>query len=809
MKKIQKKISLEQFKSRMPSIIDAYYKGEEWIYGKGLSVNQSPYTNYGMIPKSIKLNGKVISYNTLVGWYHFLERYMGILTVDVKCGDYTYESVVDIYNSGYNIGLTLAECQEMDSKFGEIKSYFTEHENSDCMTLYNHLTKTFFPKFIFLDEQQRMAWNKSHLSIHEVHQWIGWFKERKERLDYENKTADEVSDCCDYEKYHLLGGGQMYEDLKTFLKSISKWDIYEEPYAEIPIILSTSIDDMGEFSIFSEEWDAEDYTDGTVVNYNGEAYIRESDKLNESSFIYNEYKELEFNPNGWARYTNTTEISEPLELIYTYNHEGKFRSGDDINLKNMSKVYPMYSNGNLGYIVFHGTPYPIKELDVIEIQGVASEIHYDMEGNPFVKIGKKTYYGVYGEGVYTFKFKDAKYTIEKGNFVKINHSLYKVENSQTTINGILYNSIFKYAIVEGVNVYFNNDNKTCVPLLQDSELSYVDSELSYVETEEIFGEKENENVVYSHLQNDLTACYLVEEDVLYVHTPNYTLYNSQYIKGETESKLSSFISSNLAVDNVGNQLYGIIGKYADWLELPIQPQTFIHITREETNENATQTIWCDYLEKIVFHYSDLFGNVLVSMDMSDNNFQIDTVESALQENLTDYIEKNDYSVIEHPINPNLLCTVTYHMGCVIDTIISDETVTNTIIDSGVTYVETIELQKKQCQFFVSNMSFKMINYYQMIFNEKKYIDETYGNEVTIPMASFSYKLRNNDEEFSHFPLMREEYKIGSSSYEKVDADIYINRGTARSFDNHIKLLEINSLESLEQYGNGYFKIINN
>jgi hypothetical protein len=41
----------------------------------------------------------------------------------------------------------------------------------------------------------------------------------------------------------------------------------------------------------------------------------------------------------------------------------------------------------------------------------------------------------------------------------------------------------------------------------------------------------------------------------------------------------------------------------------------------------------------------------------------------------------------------------------------------------------------------------------------------------------------------------------------VDSDIYIDRGINAAFEKHLKLGEVTSLEALEQYGNGYFKIM--
>ena len=79
---------------------------------------------------------------------------------------------------------------------------------------------------------------------------------------------------------------------------------------------------------------------------------------------------------------------------------------------------------------------------------------------------------------------------------------------------------------------------------------------------------------------------------------------------------------------------------------------------------------------------------------------------------------------------------------------------------------------------------------------------------TTIISTFSYRIKEiNNTDYSVFPLIKEDYKLGISSHEKVDGDIYINRGTVRSLDRHLKLLEVKSLESLQQYGNGYFMII--
>ena len=56
------------------------------------------------------------------------------------------------------------------------------------------------------------------------------------------------------------------------------------------------------------------------------------------------------------------------------------------------------------------------------------------------------------------------------------------------------------------------------------------------------------------------------------------------------------------------------------------------------------------------------------------------------------------------------------------------------------------------------------------------------------------------------PVFRTEYNLFSSTPQNVDSDIYIDRGINAAFEKHIKLQEVHTLEALENYGNGYFKI---
>ena len=64
----------------------------------------------------------------------------------------------------------------------------------------------------------------------------------------------------------------------------------------------------------------------------------------------------------------------------------------------------------------------------------------------------------------------------------------------------------------------------------------------------------------------------------------------------------------------------------------------------------------------------------------------------------------------------------------------------------------------------------------------------------------------NSENSVQFPCVKLDYLIGVVDSPKIEMDVFIDRGVNSSFEQHMRLGDINSLTDLEKYGNGYFKI---
>lgn len=161
---------------------------------------------------------------------------------------------------------------------------------------------------------------------------------------------------------------------------------------------------------------------------------------------------------------------------------------------------------------------------------------------------------------------------------------------------------------------------------------------------------------------------------------------------------------------------------------------------------------------------------------------------------------------------------------------------------GVEYIETVRFVKTNWEYYLKKPkdeestlpskrkgpckhSISYPVYVYVLTQDLTRVDESqYNTEYSVPMADFKFEINvfsGNSDTFADryleemtkhndlqvFPTYREEYRFGISALENVDSDIYIDRGINAAFEKHLKLGEVTSLEALEQYGNGYFKIM--
>lgn len=879
MKHIQKIIYLEDFISRMPSIVPAFYDNSYCITfnkmpNKDDDGRYLPSSNYGLFPLSIKweygdtFKGKVISFKTLCKWYHALENYIHLLSVD-KCGLMHYGAAIEYYKYENNSKYSMDSCIELDNFIKEICGEKNENLYNEASTIYEKLTQKYFPKFI-IDNNLQDVWKCKWLTVADVVKWIGWFEAmsiKYGQLTNVNECSN-ADNCCECEKFFRLGGVNMLTKLKQFIDSIKPINISDcfQPTIVIPIKLNASYNDLGEMSIMCEEWEGgKDYKsyninkqDGAVVAHNNmdwkfslnetepttdangyyysdifkENYfasvpgmtLEEKNKFNEDPNISGENTPLpQFNRLIEQSAYDTVEafnglVTEDLHYTYDYLNQLYLFSGNVTPnvIKNVS-FKTNINTSDYGYCVFKGIIYEVILGSYITYNKNNYLVKYDTDGNPYIDVNGIIRYGLLERDAnatpstwkLTFNLGDIiLYPNEAKLGIEIDGIFYlQNNNNQFSLNGKLYSKVTKYADIYGDIIYLNEDNFIVSPILNGNTINYI-------KNNNILGE-----YVLSPTQD--SDGYLVDDSYLYVIKP-MTIYDSNKITGYTESKLSSFISNmDFVYDNIGNKLPGLFKKTSDeeyveptegtLLELPYKAMTPIRLTNIYNDNTITDNFWGDYLDTIVLYYADLNNQPITKKINLTSNLS-----------LQDVIDELTLELEEKQNQGKLMCEFTYYMGCTLSIKHNnDNSLQIDILENGVKYIDKVELTKKSFKYYLDDYNFYNLYYYDLIYDKLSYYNDTYNFNSSVPKSTFTIQITSfftnnnnklvfsNDNGWVDFPVFREEYKIGNSSLKNVEENIYIDRGISRAIDYHIKLMEVNSLESLEQYGNGFFKIISN
>lgn len=891
MKILQKKISLEQFKSRTDGIIPAYYNNGDKNYyifdgfNRGISQNiedndfiSQPYNNYGLVPffiiweYGVVHQGKTISYHQLREWYNFIEKYVNILSknncnffdysnTDINCEEtdfcVEYENAQDYYKYNGSSDYTLEDCINFDNKIVELCGNITEEHKTlyiNALNVLNSLTKDYFPK-CQIPKKLWENWNKKFLSLGECQHWFHWFQVRDEKFN--NKTLSEACNndencCCEYYKYIDLGGHEMFVIINNFLLSLKQNNIISklsEPFFNITFALPQQIDNLGEVTKLSESWEGGvDYSTseqkgGAVVEYNNNDWIL---KDNELGYLYsNIYKEYYFgtasgmtsedyakysdvgnsfkNINQYARLIEQRAIDNNGDVIYDFNgaitknlkyayksNGEKIFFNEPLNITLIKEISESYdiNHSDLGYYFIQGAIIEVFNYDYIQYDGNLYETYKDAEGNPYVNINGLKYYSTYDNKSNLYVFHLPNITedliINNGLCISVNGKLFKETNNQVIINNITYNKVNDYCVINNEYVFLY-EGETIHWLYSGNPI-----------TSMIF-EKNNNTLGVLLDINTITNNsdgYFIDGLKLYVVRP-FTIYDATKLTGYTESKLSSFlVSTDTVYDNIGNKLPGrrllndeglyVELKDGDLLELLYKPKTVINLSKvyDNTSDVVENKYWGDYLDSIYIYYADENGNKITNEISLENN----TLSQALT-SLNEELGDTKYG--------DLYARFTYFLGC--EMIINQASVVENLVFSGVKYNDTVKLEKKLFNYYINDYNFYILKYYDLIHQTINYKNEDYDFASTVYQTYFEAPItifKEENQEFNcngwnDFPVFREEYRKGAASLENVDTDIYIDRGTARSFDNHIRLMEIHSLDSLVQYGNGYFNIITN
>lgn len=356
--------------------------------------------------------------------------------------------------------------------------------------------------------------------------------------------------------------------------------------------------------------------------------------------------------------------------------------------------------------------------------------------------------------------------------------------------------------------------------------------------------------IYYHVGNTSNLTYITKETD-----------NSEIVYGSTKSTYSTYYWGNI-ISNISfyfkDDNNDII--YSSYITIPNYYKEFPSDNFVENNIKYITSAITNYLEDKYYVLKD--GESMTDLiDVSKGDFvksgetfyQIDNVYSESGENGT-YFSPLNWSVIDNTydlynlLDRKIYCKINYNIGAIIKQpyVIENERYRYGMYKlcdkyhKGVEYEEEYLLDITLCKYYSDVNSFINIHSFTLTPTEKieYYMDNEPDEDSDVFIANTAYFAMENipnfnivlskenikytkdlntsfsdGRQFNFYnglmasPLMFEEYNIGVTSLRNVNDNIYINRGVNYTFDKHIKLLEVKTLEALENYGNGFFNMI--
>ena len=348
MQRITKKITLEQFKSRLPLSYPAINDGKITFVNKdNLKVNING--NYNAIPLSLSENicgqfstftsrmgeeygGSVLPYNTIKKWYtEFLQYYE--LIYHNQC-NIPFSSATDYFVSIYG-----SDVNGYDA-YSQMDENHTMHGGDK---FYRWLIDNYFIILDFRNEYFKALDDGVDVSM-SYPEWMGCLEELStyimsfpdviefygELTDLYVAKLNHTLNCCDVNKYEAMGGDSMYRLVDNWvnktndrIEKINKLvEYYKEeliPSATISININKKVEDLGNFISFSKEYvPGKSYNRMNVCTYNNDVYILMSGDGNTED---PKTGRPTFDTNGWKKYSEYYRATHPEEF---YEYEPLF-----------------------------------------------------------------------------------------------------------------------------------------------------------------------------------------------------------------------------------------------------------------------------------------------------------------------------------------------------------------------------------------------------------------------------------------------------------------------------------------------------
>ena len=848
MKHIQKEISLESGTSRLPSVWPALDSNGSVVFFDRDSVKGRKYqftSNYGMIPLDVLTEkGNRIPFEVVGDIYAFYKEYNALLTNNGSCKrNYSsateyYDTEVRVNASNLRFGASRATYEELDEQFTVYK------EKIDC----SEIERRIVPSFQIPTEYEN-GWGVRKLYYPDVWRWMSWLW--KKYSVYSAVTdCSEATDCCDCEDFMSKGGKGIYDSMKAWVNGLNIISSLSEdltPSIVASLGMFSNIENVGSFSYLTSDYNTnEDYRtatssynqvnthSGTVVTYEGKPMILSSGS---GSKFDTKFMEKDFDKNGWKDYTSkyfednsATEKTNPNEYWYAYKDDGTFVTGTSstevqalLNDKYpLTQVQEVFYNGELysmfksEYGIYSGNSYLDGNYYIVERDEITN--------TPYASINGSVIYATLDEGVYKFDFFQKEFPLtasitDMENFVTIEGKVMNVgNNAEFELDGYSGYVITHVGQI-GADIYYYNSNSKSLTQNISSMLVSVNS----------------------------ATCYVQGDCLISVYKGDAIPKRGDIIIGTCPSKLTSLESSDLLIDDVGNMIHGVYNvsnfktqQPPSGLVLELSYQVGNTANVKQFSKTVTDDSQIESLQTNYF-IGDIIDSMVFYFDCEDKSERDKTMVSASTSALSaikESIGKKSDSI--NYLYNDISCDITYYKGATLKRDKgSDKLYRDSSRYEGVKCTETVRFPLKAVTYFLeksndnvtpineTNHANSSVGYTIYVYELEQEVSmiqsDTYETLYPTPLSNFEMKTcvwngstwtTDGYDDFERgnginaFPVFMEEYSLHTAAPQSVSGDIYINRGVNAAIDKHLRLGEVTSLESLTQYGNGFYLIQN-
>lgn len=579
---------------------------------------------------------------------------------------------------------------------------------------------------------------------------------------------------------------------------------------------------------------------GTVVDVDGVSmHFKDDSRPNGGSTFNEEYMEMEYDDSAFEEYLpmyandNKSSFSVPSGTLYTSGitlgddfqilHYGVDKYGVKKYGKSDADVIDKFSikanierNGKYGWFLIDEELYEVSPIESVEMNGEKIPVFRENGTNtPYVIVGGRDVYAEYD-------FKSNSYSFSFNGNAKFKRNPSQDSLDESGIRCISYNGVIKTFPSTSDTITFSLSNGDTVDYKLIDGYSIVDDSIYYIYKGKVTSGDTLDEVDRATINNSANTIVIEAKE------NDIKISKCNVIIGTTSSKLLGLRSFNVMTDDNGNMIEALnttptkdTYNYQPLEGSELEPLyqvgnvaciSAFSLSYEDYESNKPRPIRHvgNIISSMKFYYADANGDK-ISYTAKKVGGAIKSSLNAIQESTkkaTDY--KNKYPM--EVVSDNVYCEIVYNIGA---TIAYDKTKASYSIDgdSGVTYTEIVEFEKVKTEYYLGNDSHSYPIYvYKLRQGDNPTASFTAPINVFDSSLTTTYSSIDGMDDYNGldaYPTFQDAYNIGISSLPIVDSDVNIDRGNNAAFEKHLKIGEVTSLEALENYTNGYFKMMEN